>query len=216
MICPVPVQILMVDNYDSFTWNLVQGLQTCGALVAVLRNDAPALAPALGVEKGSRVDGVVVSPGPGTPDAAGGTLAAVRAAAAAGIPLLGVCLGHQALARAFGGRFVRAAVPRHGKVVPVRHDGRGLFEGLPDPFDAMLYHSLAVDDTAVPPALEVAARGPAGELMALRHRTLPLDGVQFHPESIGTPAGGALLARFVERCGMHAERRIRAAAGVAA
>ncbi len=212
MISPVPVRILMVDNYDSFTWNLVQGLEMRGALVAVLRNDAASL----GGDAVMGVDGVVVSPGPGAPAAAGGSLAAIRAAAAAGVPLLGVCLGYQALALAFGGRLERAAEPRHGKAVPVRHDGRGSFEGLPDPFDAMLYHSLAVDETALPASLEVAARGPAGELMALRHRTLPLEGVQFHPESIGTPVGGALLARFLERCGTHADRRRRAAAEAAA
>lgn len=206
------VRLLMIDNYDSFTWNLVQGLEMRGALVDVVRNDAPSLAG----DAVLRVDGVVVSPGPGTPASAGATLAVVRAATAAGVPLLGVCLGYHALALAFGGRLVRAAVPRHGKAVPVRHDGRGLFEGLPDPFDAMLYHSLAVDDAAVPPALEVAARGPAGEVMALRHRTLPLDGVQFHPESVGTPAGGALLARFVDRCRTRTERGHRALAGVAA
>ena len=202
----------MIDNYDSFTWNLVQGLEMRGAFVDVVRNDAPSL----GADWRGRFDGVIVSPGPGTPASAGATLAVVRTAAVSGIPLLGVCLGYQAVALAFGGRLVRAAVPRHGKAVSVRHDGRGSFEGLPVPFEAMLYHSLAVDETALPASLEVAARGPAGELMALRHRTLPLEGVQFHPESIGTPVGGALLARFLERCGTHADRRRRAAAEVAA
>ncbi len=206
------VRLLVIDNYDSFTWNLVQGFEMRGALVDVLRNDSPLLQ----ADAVARVDGVVVSPGPGTPRSAGGTLAAIRAAALAGAPLLGVCLGYQALALAFGGRLLRAAVPRHGKAVPVHHDGRGLFEGMPDPFDAMLYHSLAVDDTAVPAALEISARGPAGEIMALRHRTLPLDGVQFHPESIGTPAGGALLSCFVDRCRTRKDRRRPVPAGVAA
>lgn len=202
----------MIDNYDSFVWNLVQGLTARGAIVEVFRNDAAALGPgAL-----ERADGVVVSPGPGTPASAGVSLEIIHRAAAVGLPLLGVCLGYQALAVAFGGRLLRATVPRHGKTVCVRHDGRGLFAGLPDPLDAMLYHSLAVDETALPAALEVSARGPAGEAMALRHRTLPLDGVQFHPESIGTPAGGALLARFLDPCATRAARGRRAMSGAAA
>ena len=201
-------RILVIDNYDSFTWNLVQAFEALGATLVVRRNDAPELAAGIA----PATDGIVVSPGPGLPGEAGATLAVVRAAAAAGLPLLGVCLGHQALAVAFGGRVVRAAAPRHGKTVAVRHDGRGLFAALPDPFEAMLYHSLAVDGAALPPALEVSARGPAGEIMGLRHRTLPLDGVQFHPESIGTPAGGALLAGFLARCA----GRMHALAGAAA
>lgn len=188
--------LLVLDNRDSFTWNLVQALEALGASVAVVRPDAGPLAALARL----RPDGVLVSPGPGAPEQAEAALAVVRATAAAGLPLLGVCLGHQALAVAFGGRVLRAATPRHGKAVPVRHDGRGLFTGLPDPFDAMLYHSLVVDEASLPPALEVSARGPADEPMALRHRRLPLDGVQFHPESIGTPAGGRLLAAFLARC----------------
>lgn len=124
----------------------------------------------------------------------------MRAAAEGGLPLLGVCLGHQALAVAFGGRVGRAATPRHGKTIAIRHDGRGLFAGLPEPFDAMLYHSLVVDGASLPAPLAVSAYGPAGEVMAVRHHRLPLDGVQFHPESIGTPAGTALLANFLSRC----------------
>ena len=206
------VRLLLIDNYDSFTWNLVHAFEMQGARVDVVRNDAVGL----GVAPLARVDGVVVSPGPGMPASAGATLAVVGAAAAAGVPLLGVCLGYQALAIAFGGRLLRAADPRHGKAVPVRHDGRGLFAGLPETFDAMLYHSLAVDETSLPAALEVSARGPAGEMMALRHRTLPLDGVQFHPESIGTPHGGRLLARFLDRCRTRTGRGDRPLAGVAA
>jgi len=194
--------LLVLDNHDSFTWNLVQALEAMGAGVAVVRRDADAVAAL----RHARPDGVVVSPGPGAPEDAGAAVALVRAAAAAGLPLLGVCLGHQALAVAFGGRVGRAATPRHGKTAPIRHDGRGLFAGLPDPLEAMLYHSLVVDEAALPPALEVSARGPAGEVMALRHRRLPLDGVQFHPESIGTPAGGPLLARFLARCAPHPAR----------
>jgi anthranilate synthase/aminodeoxychorismate synthase-like glutamine amidotransferase len=202
----------MIDNYDSFTWNLVQALELQGAIVDVVRNDAASLR----VETVGRFDGVVVSPGPGTPATAGATLAVVRAAAAAGVPLLGVCLGYHALAVAFGGRVRRAARPRHGKTVRIEHDGRGLFDGLPNGFEAMLYHSLAIDEPALPAVFETSARGPAGEGMAIRHRTLPLDGVQFHPESVGTPDGAALLARFVDRCRIRAERRERARAGVAA
>jgi anthranilate synthase/aminodeoxychorismate synthase-like glutamine amidotransferase len=192
---PTP-RLLVLDNRDSFTWNLVQAFEAMGAGVAVVRPDADPLAALARL----RPDGVLVSPGPGAPEQAEASLAVVRAAAAAGLPLLGVCLGHQALAVAFGARVLRAATPRHGKTAPVRHDGRGLFAGLPDPFDAMLYHSLVVAEGSLPPMLEVSARGPAGEPMALRHRWLPLDGVQFHPESIGTPAGGRMLAAFLARC----------------
>jgi anthranilate synthase/aminodeoxychorismate synthase-like glutamine amidotransferase len=191
-----PTRVFVLDNHDSFTWNLVQALEAGGAQVVV----AQAAGDGAAALRRAAADGVIVSPGPGAPEAAGDALATVRAAAASGLPLLGVCLGHQALAVAFGGRVRRAEIPRHGKTVPVRHDGRGLFAGLPDPFAAMLYHSLAVDEAALPPVLEVSARGPAGEVMALRHRTLPLDGVQFHPESIGTPTGAALLDNFLASC----------------
>jgi len=191
-----PTSLFVLDNHDSFTWNLVQALEAMGAAVTVARPDAEPLAAL----RRARPDGVVVSPGPGTPEAAHAALAVVLAAAEARLPLLGVCLGHQALAVAFGGRSARAAAPRHGKTTAVRHDGRGLFAGLPDPLEAMLYHSLVVDGASLPAALEVSARGPGGEVMALRHRSLPLDGVQFHPESVGTPAGPALLANFLSVC----------------
>jgi anthranilate synthase/aminodeoxychorismate synthase-like glutamine amidotransferase len=190
----VPLRILMIDNYDSFTWSLVQALEVQGAAVIVVRNDADPVGALAGAA------GVVVSPGPGRPEAAGACLEAVRACAVARRPLLGVCLGHQALAAAWGGRVVGSRVPRHGKTVAVRHDGRGLFAGLPEPFEAMLYHSLVVEDASLPAVLEVTARGPEGEVMGLRHRALPLAGVQFHPESIGTAAGGALLANFLADC----------------
>jgi len=192
--------LFVLDNHDSFTWNLVQALEAMGAAVTVARPDGEPLAALWR----ARPDGVVVSPGPGAAEDAGAAIAVVRAAAETGLPLLGVCLGHQALAVAFGGRTVRAAAPRHGKTTAVRHDRRGLFAGLPDPLEAMLYHSLLVDEAALPAELEVSARGPAGEVMALRHRSLPLDGVQFHPESVGTPTGPALLARFHERCSARA------------
>jgi anthranilate synthase/aminodeoxychorismate synthase-like glutamine amidotransferase len=192
----VSVRILVIDNYDSFTWNLVQALEARGASLAVVRNDAEPVAALLGRAPG----GVVISPGPGRPAGAGVTLAALRAFAGAGIPVLGVCLGHQAVAEAFGARIVRASRARHGKTVAVRHDGRGILQGLENPFEAMLYHSLAVEESTLPAVLEVAARGPEGEVMALRHRTRPVDGVQFHPESIGTPSGGRLLANFLAAC----------------
>ncbi len=191
-----PASLLVLDNHDSFTWNLVQALEAMGAAVTVVRPDA-GLRPAL---RRVRPDGVLVSPGPGRPEAASDALALVRAAAEARLPLLGVCLGHQALAIAFGGRVGRAAVPRHGKTIAVRHDGDGLFAGVPDPFEAMLYHSLSVEAASLPAALAVSAVGPEGEVMGLRHRQLPLDGVQFHPESIGTPTGTALLANFLALC----------------
>ena len=192
----VSLRILMIDNYDSFTFNLVQLLGDLGADVEVVANDAEPLdalcrrAP----------HGVVLSPGPGTPERAGVALAAVRAFAGRGIALLGVCLGHQALGAAFGARVVRARTPRHGKTAAIEHDSRGVFEGLPRPLEAMLYHSLVVDETGLPDVLEVSARGPEGEVMGLRHRVLPAEGVQFHPESIGTPAGRDLVANFVRRC----------------
>jgi anthranilate synthase component 2 len=190
------VRLLVVDNYDSFTYNLVQLIETLGADVEVVRNDA-ASAGALAAR---RPAGVVLSPGPGTPERAGVTVAATRAFAAARIPLLGVCLGHQALGVAFGGRVVRARAARHGKVAAIRHDGAGAFAGLPNPIDAALYHSLVLAEEDLPPELSVTARSPEGEIMAVRHRTLPLEGVQFHPESVLTPDGRALVANFVARC----------------
>lgn len=189
-------RILVVDNYDSFTWNLVQLVAALGADPEVVRNDAES-ADALAAR---RADGVLLAPGPGTPQRAGATLAAVARFAVSGTPVLGVCLGHQAIGVAFGARVVRARVPRHGKAVAIAHDGAGVFAGLPGSFDAALYHSLVIDDASVPDALAVSARSPDGEVMGVRHRELPIEGVQFHPESVLTPHGRALVANFVARC----------------
>jgi len=190
-------RILVVDNYDSFTWNLVQLLETLGARVEVVRNDREPAA-ALGAR---RPDGVVLSPGPGTPDRAGATLDAVGVFAARGVPVLGVCLGHQAIGVAAGARMARARVPRHGKTASIAHDGAGVFAGVAAPLEAALYHSLVLDEASLPPDLAVTARSPEGEVMGVRHRALPLEGVQFHPESVLTPSGDCLLANFLARCG---------------
>jgi len=190
------MRVLMIDNYDSFTYNLVQYLGELGADVDVFRNDAAgcdelfARAPA----------GVVISPGPGEPGDAGVSVAMVHACAERGVPLLGVCLGHQAIGLAFGGRIVRARSIMHGKVSPISHDGRGVFAGLPSPFEATRYHSLVIEEASCPAVLEISARTPDGEIMAVRHRERPIEGVQFHPESILTREGKPLLRRFLERC----------------
>lgn len=189
--------VLLIDNYDSFTHNLYQALAGLGAEVAVHRNDRITLDDALGLEPKH----IVLSPGPGRPERERdfGVCAALIAAAEKNrTPLLGVCLGHQGVAAHFGARIVRAPVIMHGKTSAVRHDGRGVFEGLPAGFEAMRYHSLTVDPSQVPDALEVSARTDDGVIMGLRHRTLPIVGVQFHPESIGTPLGPDLLHRFLE------------------
>jgi anthranilate synthase component II len=184
--------LLLVDNYDSFTYNLYQYLAELGAETRVLRNDELSAeeALALGPER------IVISPGPGTPDEAGISLELVRRAAGR-VPLLGVCLGHQALAQAFGGRIVRAPTIMHGKTSPIHHDGRTVFAGLPDPFIATRYHSLIVHRDSVPECLQVSAWTADGIVMGLRHRTLPLEGVQFHPESILTAVGKDLLRSFL-------------------
>jgi anthranilate synthase/aminodeoxychorismate synthase-like glutamine amidotransferase len=185
------MDVLVVDNYDSFTYNLVQYLGELGARVEVVRNDRAAVGDLLA----RRPDRVVVSPGPCTPNEAGVSLEVARAFPEAGVPLLGVCLGHQALAQAFGGRVVRDA-PVHGKSAAVDHDGRTIFRGLPNPLRAGRYHSLVVDPQ-LPETLEVSARSN-GVVMALRHRDLPAEGVQFHPESVLTDDGKKLLANFLE------------------
>ncbi len=185
------MKVLIIDNYDSFTYNLVQYLGELGAELDVVRNDA-ASAEEL-VERAP--DRAVVSPGPCTPNEAGVSLAAIPALAEAGIPTLGVCLGHQALAQAFGGRVVRGE-PVHGKTATVEHDGRTIFRGLESPLVAGRYHSLVVDP-ALPDALECSARS-GDTVMALRHRELPVEGVQFHPESVLTADGKALLRNFLE------------------
>ncbi|HEX4439352.1 MAG TPA: aminodeoxychorismate/anthranilate synthase component II [Thermoanaerobaculia bacterium] len=187
--------IFVVDNYDSFTWNLVQALGALDPDVVVARNDRFDPEEALA----RRPRAVVVSPGPGRPERAGQSIALITAASAARVPLLGVCLGHQAIASAFGGSVVRAPEPRHGKSSAVHHDGSPLFAGLPSPFDAGRYHSLVVDEAALPPELTVTARTEDGVVMALSHRERPVYGVQFHPESVLTPLGERLLANFVAR-----------------
>ena len=187
-------KVLLVDNYDSFTFNLAQAMSALGAEVAVVRADDPSLDAALDAQP----DRVVISPGPGRPEAAGRSPLIVRAAPERGIPTLGVCLGLQCAAIAFGGLVVRAPEPRHGKTSAIRHDGRGVFAGIPDPTVATRYHSLMVDPATLPPALEVSARSDDGVVMALRHGTLPLEAVQFHPESVLSTDGLAMLRNFVE------------------
>ena len=187
--------ILVIDNYDSFTWNLVHYLMELGAEVEVVRNDALSAAQALA----SEAAGFLISPGPCTPNEAGISLDLVAACADAAKPLLGVCLGHQAIGQHFGGRVVRGGL-MHGKTSPVTHDGSGLFAGLPSPFIATRYHSLVVED--VPDSLLVNATADDAHVMGFRHATLPIHGVQFHPESIATEHGHALLANFLRVCGV--------------
>ena len=184
--------LLLLDNYDSFTYNLYQYLGELGADTRVVRNDELTAEEALAL----RPERIVISPGPGTPDQSGITLELIRRSAGR-VPLLGVCLGHQALGQAFGGRVVRAPTLMHGKTSPIHHDGRTLFAGLPDPFIATRYHSLIVERASVPECLEVSAWTADGIVMGLRHRGLPLEGVQFHPESILTAAGKDLLQNFL-------------------
>lgn len=186
--------LLVIDNYDSFTYNLVQQLGELGADPLVRRNDAITLAE---VER-LAPERIVISPGPGRPEDAGVTVPLIRQCAAT-IPILGVCLGHQAIGQAFGGRIVAAPVLRHGKRSPVQHDGRGVFAGLDHPLDAGRYHSLCVAESDWPAALEIVARSADDStVMGLRHREFPLHGVQFHPESVLTPAGPRLLRNFLE------------------
>jgi anthranilate synthase component II len=190
------MRILVIDNYDSFTYNLVQYLGELGAELDVVRNDAAPLDELVARQP----DGVVISPGPGRPEDAGVTVAAVTAFAP-GMPLLGVCLGHQAIGQAFGGHVVRARTIMHGKTSRIRHDGRGVFAGLPEGFEATRYHSLVVEEGArFPEVLEIAARSEDGEIMGLRHRSRPIHGVQFHPESILTGEGKHLLGNFLALC----------------
>ena len=190
--------ILVIDNYDSFTWNLVHYLMEMGAAVDVVRNDAISAGQAIS----SGAQGFLISPGPCTPNEAGISLDLVSACAEAGKPLLGVCLGHQSIGQHFGGKVVRGGL-MHGKTSPVTHDGSGLFTGLPSPFTATRYHSLIVDD--IPDALVVNARSDDGHVMGFRHAHLPIHGVQFHPESIATEHGHALLANFLKICGIAAK-----------
>jgi anthranilate synthase component 2 len=186
--------ILVIDNHDSFTWNLVHYLRELGAEVLVKRNDEITAAEALNCG----ASGIVISPGPGRPEEAGVSLALVAACAEARRPLLGVCLGHQAIVQAFGGSVVRAGQPMHGKTCPVTHDGSGVFAGLPSPFTATRYHSLAADAATMPECLLVNATAPDATVQGIRHRDLPIYGVQFHPESIASEHGHRLLGNFLE------------------
>jgi anthranilate synthase/aminodeoxychorismate synthase-like glutamine amidotransferase len=190
------IRLLMLDNYDSFTYNLVQYLGELGAELDVVRNDVEPAAKLL--ER--RPDGLVISPGPGTPQSAGESIACVRTFAEAGIPVFGVCLGHQSIGEAFGGNVARAPRIMHGKTSMIQHENVGVFHGLPDPFEATRYHSLIVENEGFPAELEITARTAEGEIMGLRHRSLPIEGVQFHPESILTGEGKNLLLNFLRTC----------------
>ncbi|MCB2412635.1 aminodeoxychorismate/anthranilate synthase component II [Demequina sp. TTPB684] len=189
-------RILVIDNYDSFVYTIVGYLRQMGAETVVVRNDAVDFSVI------SSFDGVLVSPGPGTPADAGSSMDVIRACAATGVPMLGVCLGHQALAEVFGGVVSHAPELMHGKTSLVSHEGASVLDGLPSPFTATRYHSLAVETPTVPAELEVTATTANGIIMGLRHRELPLHGVQFHPESVLTEGGHRLLANWLEACGM--------------
>lgn len=190
--------LLMIDNYDSFTFNIVQYLAQLGEDVKVVRNDEISVADIAGL----RPDRIVVSPGPCSPEEAGISVAAINEYAGK-IPLLGVCLGHQSIGAAFGGKVVRSVSLMHGKTSPIHHDDRELFTGLPNPFNATRYHSLVVERDSLPDCLEVTAWVDNGEIMGLRHRQLPVWGVQFHPESILTEGGMALLDNFIKLSRQH-------------
>lgn len=184
---------LLIDNYDSFTWNLWHYLGELGAEVAVKRNDALTVDDVMAMAP----QGIIISPGPCDPDRAGICLDLIQRAAGA-IPMFGVCLGHQAIGQAFGGKVVRAPQPMHGKVSQIRHNGQGVFAGLPSPYDATRYHSLVVERASLPDCLEVTAESEDGLIMGLAHKTLPIHGVQFHPESIASQHGHALLRNFLD------------------
>lgn len=185
--------LLVIDNYDSFTYNLVQYFGEMGTEMRVIRNDEMDLRS---IESEVRPERILISPGPGTPDDAGISLEVLRRFAGR-LPILGVCLGHQAIGQHFGGRVVRAPEPVHGKPTMVIHDGKTIFRGLPDKFRAGRYHSLIIDHNGLPDVLEVSAESPDGLIMAVRHRELPIEGVQFHPESILTEHGRKLLQNFM-------------------
>ncbi len=196
--------ILVIDNYDSFTFNLVQALQAAGADVRVMRNDAldKADVEALADDPAADLRGIVISPGPGDPDDAGVSMATIEVAADREIPLLGVCLGMQSMAQVFGATIVRAPTLVHGEASEVTHDGAGLLTGMPPSFMAARYHSLAIDPATLPPELRVTAMSEADRvIMGIRHVALPLEGVQFHPESVLTPQGPHLLANFLRQAG---------------
>jgi anthranilate synthase/aminodeoxychorismate synthase-like glutamine amidotransferase len=189
---PEGVRILLIDNYDSFTYNLVQGFAAKGAEVMVYRNDAINAGEALALEPTH----LIISPGPGRPEDAGVSITMIDAFAHK-VPMLGVCLGHQCLVSHFGGAIVRAGRLMHGKTSMVRHDSKTVFAGLSQPFEAGRYHSLCADQASLPDVLELTAHTERGEIMGVRHRELPLEGVQFHPESVLTPEGGKLMDNFM-------------------
>lgn len=186
--------ILLIDNYDSFTFNLYQALGVLGASVNVRYNDQ------VRAEDITGATAIVISPGPGSPDQAGQTLEVIRSEADK-LPILGVCLGHQSIVQAFGGKVVRATRLMHGKTSRIYHEGRGLYEGLPSPFEVGRYHSLIVEESSLPTEFEIVSYTSEGEIMGVRHRQLPIEGVQFHPESILTPQGPRLLQNFLSRVG---------------
>jgi para-aminobenzoate synthetase component II len=208
--------ILVIDNYDSFTFNLVQALQASGAIVRVIRNDAldGTEIRAMADDPREELRGIVISPGPGDPDHAGVSIDTVRIAAEREIPLLGVCLGMQSMAAAFGASIVRAPTLVHGEATEVTHDGAGLLEGMPPAFMAARYHSLAVDPATLPAELRVTAMSEVDRVvMGIRHVALPLEGVQFHPESVLTPNGPHLLANFLRQAGEGEAARLDAVSG---
>jgi para-aminobenzoate synthetase component 2 len=188
-------RILVIDNYDSFVFNLVQYLQQLGAECTVVRNDAVEPSAA------QNYDGVLISPGPGTPEEAGVSVAMIKYCAENSIPLFGVCLGHQAIGVAFGATVSRAPELLHGKTSLVHHDGTGVFKNLPTPFTATRYHSLAVETATVSAELEVTSKTDSGVVMSMRHKSLPIEGVQFHPESVLTEHGHLMLANWLTQCG---------------
>ena len=192
------MRVLVIDNYDSFVYNLVQYLAQLGADSTVRRNDE------VDLDELDEVDGVLVSPGPGTPERAGLSIEVIRRSADRALPLLGVCLGHQAIGAAYGAVVDRAPELLHGKTSLVHHDGVGVLAGLPDPFTATRYHSLAVEESTLPPEIEVTGRTDTGIVMAMRHRTLAVEGVQFHPESVLTQGGHLMLANWLATCGFPA------------
>ena len=194
-----PPRLLLIDNYDSFTYNLVQAFLVLGAEVLVHRNDAITVEDATALAPTH----LCISPGPGTPREAGVSMAMIREFSGR-IPVLGVCLGHQSIVEAFGGEIVRAGRLMHGKVSPVNHDGRGVFVGAPQPLEVGRYHSLIARPESLPAVLEVSARTPEGEIMGVRHRELAVEGVQFHPESVLTPDGPLLMGNFLRFGGGHA------------
>ena len=188
-------QILVVDNYDSFVFNLVQYLQQLGAECTVVRNDE------VSAEEAAKYDGVLISPGPGTPEEAGVSIPMIKYCAERSIPLFGVCLGHQAIGVAFGATVSRAPELLHGKTSQVHHSGAGIFDSIPTPFTATRYHSLAVEPATISADLEVTGKTESGVVMSMRHKSLPIEGVQFHPESVLTEHGHLMLANWLTQCG---------------